>query len=147
MSKRGLSQKSLAESVGEYPQTLNAILKGKRKMPLALSLKVEKELGLEEGLLSVLQTYFEIEEAKLKSSKKPNLNIITKGLFWDIDFEKINCDKHSDFVISRTFERGNEEEKNEIVRFYGSKRIEKSLSATKRKVMKLHKNLPSDAVL
>lgn len=47
--KRGLQQRPFALSIGEHPQTLNAITKGKRKLNTALALKIEEKLGLEEG--------------------------------------------------------------------------------------------------
>lgn len=147
INKRGLNQKKLAETVGEHPQTLSAILKGRRKIPLTLSLKLEKELGLEEGTLFILQVYSEIERLKVTNSEKPNLNIITRGLFWDTDVNKIDWTKHSDFIIRRTFERGNSQEKDEILRFYGSEKVEKCLSEAKRSEMKLYKNLPGNVVL
>lgn len=147
ISKQGFNQRSLAETVGEHYQTLNAILKGKRKIPVALALKIEKVLGMEEGTLSVLQTYFEIEKAKKENIVTPNLDIISRGLFWDTDFNKIDWQKHSEFIIWRTFERGSKQEQEEIIRFYGQGRVDDALSQPGRKQMKLHKNISKNAVL
>lgn len=41
--------------------------------------------------------------------------------------EVINWEKHKVSVIKRVFERGNEQEINEIIRFYGNKEIENVL--------------------
>ena len=46
---------------------------------------------------------------------KPNLN---RRIFWDIDFEKIDFEKHADFVISRVIERGDVEDIRQCRRFY-----------------------------
>lgn len=43
----------------------------------------------------------------------------------------IDWEKHARYVIRRVFERGNEEEKKEITRFYGPERIRETLSKRK----------------
>lgn len=129
--KRGLKQRPFAISIGEHPQTFNAILKGRRNLPTALALKIEKELSLKEGDLVMLQAYFDIEKEKSKFiHETPNLEIIRKILFWDTDFQKIDWQKNYKAVIKRVFERGNEEERKEITRFYGKKKLEQVLSSS-----------------
>ena len=68
LDKRHLRKGAFALSLQEYPQTLTAITKGKRGMNTALSLKIEKALGLEEGYFMILQVYYEIEEEKRDSA-------------------------------------------------------------------------------
>jgi len=121
LAKRHLSKGQFALSINEYPQTLSAITKGKRNMNTSLALKIEHALGLDEGFFMILQVYYEIKEEKRKQLNigKPDLSKIRTGLFWDTDVEKINWDQQRRAVIERIFERGNEVEKNEIIRFYG----------------------------
>ena len=127
--KRALQQRPFALSIGEYPQTLDAITKGKRKLNTALALKIEEKLGLEEGTLALLQTYFDINEEKSKLKQiSPNLSKFRKSLFWDTDIDKIDWSKQYRAVIQRIFERGNETEKNEIIRFYGDEKIQETLN-------------------
>ena len=52
--KRHLKKRQLALIIHEFPQTLKTITKGKRDMNTSLSLKLEKELGLEEGYFYVI---------------------------------------------------------------------------------------------
>lgn len=140
LSNRGLKQRPFAISIGEHPQTFNAILKGRRNLPTLLALKIEKELGLHEGDLVILQAYFDIEKEKSKLIiKTPNLEIIRKILFWDTDFQKLDWQKNEKAVIKRVFERGNDEEKKEITRFYGKKRVEQVLSSASTLPMTLPK--------
>lgn len=129
LKKRALQQRPFALSIGEHPQTLNAITKGKRKLNTALALKIEEKLGLEEGTLAVLQTYFDInvEKSKLKQIS-PNLSKLRKSLFWDTDINKIDWTKQYKAVIQRIFERGNEIEREEIIRFYGQEKIDNALN-------------------
>ena len=140
LKKRALQQRPFALSIGEHPQTLNAITKGKRKLNTALALKIEEKLELEEGTLALLQTYFDIAEEKRKSHHSPNLRLLRKSLFWDTNMVTINWDKQFKAVIQRIFERGNEDEKKEIERFYGLEKIETSLRQIERKPYTIYQN-------
>jgi plasmid maintenance system antidote protein VapI len=40
LKKKAISQRPFALSIGEYPQTINAITKGKRRINIALALKI-----------------------------------------------------------------------------------------------------------
>jgi plasmid maintenance system antidote protein VapI len=129
LKKRTLQQRPFALSIEEHPQTINAITKGKRKLNTALALKIEEKLGLEEGTLALLQTYFDINEEKNKIKQiSPSLSILRKSLFWDTDINKIDWAIQYKAVIQRIFERGNETEKNEIIRFYGQEKIKEALN-------------------
>ena len=124
LEKLSIRQRPFCLLLGEHPQTFNAIIKGKRGLPISLALKIEKQLGWQEGALSILQTYYDIEQEKSKAgSKMPDLSKLRKTLFWDTDMQRIDWDKQSKAVIRRIFERGNESEKKEIEKFYGSERV------------------------
>lgn len=134
LAKKAMAQRPFAQSIGEHPQTLNAITRGKRKLNIPLALKIEEKLNLEEGTLALLQTYFDIEEEKSKAKQStPDLNLLRKSLFWDTDISKIEWEKQSVAVIKRVFERGNEIEKEEIERFYKSTKIKAVLAKNNRK--------------
>ena len=134
LKKRSIKQRPFAISIKEHPQTLNAITNGNRNLNTALALKIEDKLGLEEGTLAILQTYYEIDKEKEKlGSKKPNLSLLRKSLFWDTDIDQIDWQKQSKAVIRRVFERGNETEKNEILRFYGREKVNSTISSIPRK--------------
>jgi hypothetical protein len=90
-------------------------------MNTPLSLRIEQALGLEEGFLMTLQVYYDIAEEKRKRSQnhRPDLTKFRSTIFWDTKIEKIDFTAHSRYVINRVFERGNEEEIQEVIRFYG----------------------------
>lgn len=121
LKKRKLAKGKFALSINEFPQTLVSIIKGKRKMNPALSLKIEQALNWEEGTLMILQVYFDIEQEKKKQTKNyhPDLTIIRPIIFWDTDIASIDWQKNKQAIINRIFERGNEQEITEIIRFYG----------------------------
>jgi len=124
LKKRSLKQRPFALAIGEHPQTLNSIIKGKRGLATALALVIEKKLGLEEGSLVMLQAFYEIEKAKEgQPSKTPDFSVLRKSLFWDTDVENIDGDRQYKAVIRRVLERGNDLEKKEIIRFYGNKKV------------------------
>lgn len=128
LKKRDLRKGRFALSVNEFPQTIGAIIKGKRRMNAALSLKIEQVLGFEEGFFMVLQAYYDIKEEKLSHRSTPDLTKLRKVLFWDTDMGKIDWQSYRKSVIKRVFERGNEEEKAEITRFYGENVIHEVLN-------------------
>lgn len=121
LKKRKLAKGKFALSINEFPQTLVSIIKGKRKMNPALSLKIEQAFNWEEGTLMVLQVYFDIEQEKKKQAKNyhPDLSKIRPIIFWDTDMANIDWQKNKQAIIDRIFERGNEQEITEIIRFYG----------------------------
>ena len=120
LKQRHISQRSLAECIGEHSQTLNAIIKGRRNMTIEMSVKLDSFFGFEIGFLYTLQSYYDVEQYRNKLAAEaitgtPNVRRI---LFWDVDFDKINWGWRKRFVISRVLERGTDEEKFEIARFY-----------------------------
>ncbi|HTO34969.1 MAG TPA: hypothetical protein VLZ72_01935 [Flavobacterium sp.] len=128
LKKRSIKQRPFALSLEEHPQTFNAITKGKRGISTALALKIERELGLEEGTLVILQAYYDIQKIKEKEIQNtPNLHTLSKALFWDTDIQHIDWKRQYRAVIQRVFERGNENDKNEIIRFYGTEKVEQAL--------------------
>jgi len=131
LKKRNLHKRPFAISLGEYPQNFNEITKGRRGLTPALSLKIDHALGLEEGTMFILQAYYEIKKQKEKdnAANHPDFSIIRKVLFWDTDIEKIDWQKQYRPIINRVFERGNEEEKIEIMRFYGEDKVNAVIGA------------------
>lgn len=119
--KKKISQRQFAAQIGEHWQILNAIINQKRGISLTTALKIERELGYDEGFLLVMQVYFDIEKNKQKSLRNSLSGIpnIRRILFWDTDFDSIDWAASKESVITRILERGNEEEKLEIARYYG----------------------------
>jgi len=130
LKKRSIKQRPFALSIAEHPQTFNAILKGKRNINTALALRIEKGLHLDEGTLVLLQAYYDIKKENEKLVRRtPDLTILRKSLFWDTDISQIDWEKQAKAVIRRTFERGDDEEKEEITKFYGEEKVQSVLQA------------------
>jgi len=119
LKKRQLSNRELALLINENPQILDAITKGEGQFDTSLALKIERALGIEEGYFMVLRSFYEVRKGEQVPGIRPDLSKIRRGLFWDTDIEKIDWQQQRRAVIRRIFERGNDEEKNEILQFYG----------------------------
>ena len=138
LKKRSIRQRPFALSLGEHPQTFNAIAKGKRSLNTALALKIEKELQIEEGTLVLLQAYYDIHKVKeAQQQDTPDLSKIRKILFWDTDINKVDWNRQFKAVIQRVYERGDSAEQEEMMRFYGSAKVEDALGAERTKPMTL----------
>lgn len=111
--------------INEYPQLLGDITKGKRRINPSLSIRIGKALGIDESFFSVLQAYYDIRQENRKRSGQvhPDLKKFRSVIFWDTDMKTIDWEKNKPLVIRRVFERGNDQEINEIIRFYGKKDI------------------------
>jgi len=133
LKKRKLSKRSFAMSINEYPQLLGDITKGKRRINPSLSIRIGKALDLDESFFSVLQAHYDIRQEKRKRSSlvQPDLKKFRPVIFWDTDINTIDWEKNKPSVIRRIFERGNDQEINEIIRFYGKKDITEILGRAK----------------
>ena len=125
LKKQGFNQKEYAFFLGEHPQTINAIIKGRRSMNTELSIKIENTSDLEQGFLMTLQVFYDIKQLHLDSNYKPDFSKLREGLFWDTSFEKIDWKLMKRAVITRVFAYGNEVEQKEIIRFYGEDEVER----------------------
>ncbi len=129
LKQRHLHKGPFAISLKEYPQTLVSITKGKRRMNINLALKIEEALGIEEGFFMTLQVFYDIKETKNKQYKlHPDFTKLRRVLFWDTKMENIDWEKQKNAIIKRVYERGNEIEKSEIIRFYGQENVNKILN-------------------
>jgi len=133
LKQRHLRKGPFAISLQEFPQTLVSITKGKRRMNTNLALKIENALEIEEGYFMTLQLHYDIAEIKRRQTgSHPDLSRLRRILFWDTKMENINWEKQRNAVIKRVFERGNDSEKNEIIRFYGIEDINNTLKTNEK---------------
>ncbi|WP_321995578.1 DUF6922 domain-containing protein [Draconibacterium orientale] len=143
LKKRKLPKRRIALSIGEYPQLLGDITKGKRRINPALSIKLGDALGIDENFFAVLQAYYDIEQQKKKQAlnDRPNLKLLRPVLFWDTDINSINWEKSKISVIKRIFERGNDQEITEIMRFYGKKEVQAILARISKRSSVMESNI------
>jgi plasmid maintenance system antidote protein VapI len=133
LRKEQFSQKEIADKSAIYPQRIHDLICGKRKFTPELSLRLEKALGISiPGYFYHIQanhdiySYCDIQERK----HTPDLSRINKSLFWETtSLDNINWIKNANWVIQRTFEYGNQQEIEEIIRYYGREKISEVLNA------------------
>ncbi len=119
--KQNITQRGLAEKIGEHSQTLNAVIKGHRALTVEMAVKIEDTFGYEEGMLLTLQAYYDIAQYRIKKAQESVKGVpnISRILFWDADFDKIDWGRYRKSIIARVLERGSKEDIAEIARFYG----------------------------
>lgn len=128
-----INQRQFAISINEHPQTLGAIINGKRRMNVELSLKIEEKLNLDEGYLMSLQVFYDIKQSKIDIEYKPDLSVFRPVTFWDTTIDKIDWEQMKIAVIKRVFSYGSIKEQNEILRFYGENVVSKIRKLNKEK--------------
>ncbi|WP_107821596.1 helix-turn-helix transcriptional regulator [Mangrovibacterium marinum] len=143
LKKRRLPKRRLAMLIDEYPQLLGDITKGKRRINPSLSIRLGDALGIDESFFAVLQAYYDIEQQKKKQTQHehPNLKLLRPVLFWDTAINSINWAKSKTSVIRRVFERGNEQEIGEIIRFYGEQEVQAILAQLSNRSSILENNI------
>jgi len=124
LKRQGISQHAFAKLIDVYPQSLNAIIKQKRKLNYNLSLKIEAYFNWEKGSLMILQVLYDLKKIEQQSHAKIDIKAFRPALFWDTDLQKINWSKNKKAIIKRILSRGNEQEKQAIKDFYGQKEVE-----------------------
>jgi antitoxin HigA-1 len=130
LRERGITKRSLALAVGTHPQTLNAVVKARRPLSVALALQIESYLALKEGSLAELQLWYDIRMAKeAHGNVPPKLKILRRSLFWDADYDTLDMDAKSSAVIRRVNERGTPEERKAVREYYGEEQVNTALAA------------------
>ena len=76
----------------------------------------------------------------MKEQKRPKFDKIRSILFWDTDINNIDWQKQKKAVIRRIFERGNEEEIEEIISFYSISTVIEELNTIPRYLPSLAEN-------
>jgi hypothetical protein len=49
--------------------------------------------------------------------------------FWDVDQSTLDYDKYANFVIIRVMERGNDQDMEEVIRYYGKEAVIRELTS------------------
>lgn len=131
MDKQGIRNVELASTLNEHAQTIGAIIKGKRRVNAQLSIKLGKQFNTTPEYFILLQACYDIKNYQSANPQKtPDLSKLRRILFWDTNMESIDWVKYKDSVIKRVFQRGNEKEKQEIIRFYGAQTVKDILNDT-----------------
>jgi plasmid maintenance system antidote protein VapI len=125
-AKKHLTQRELA-SRSEIPyQRINDFIANRRRISPKNSLKLEKALGVDyQCFFYQVQTNYEIfiATSRLSEQSQPDKSKYRKALFWDTNFDTLDWQGNSEWIIQRVFEYGNQSEIEETIRFYGKAKI------------------------
>jgi antitoxin HigA-1 len=122
LEKRKLRKSDFARSLNVSVNIISNLTRGRRKLDQELALKIENQLGLENNSLMFLQQYYTNKLQSKNRQRVPDMSILRPVIFWDTRLESIDWEKQKNAVIRRVFERGNDLEKSEIIRFYGAEK-------------------------
>ena len=131
LKKKKMTQKELSALLSVLPHQINNLITGKRKFTIAFSLMLEKALEINiEGFFYMIQCNYEIYQNTHQPDLDyhPDLSKLSRSLFWDTLPEKIDWNRHKDWVIERVFEYGDKIAIEEITQFYGKDSVRMSLS-------------------
>lgn len=137
LKKRNLKAIDLANSIKEYPQTINAITKEKRGINPKLSIKLGDYFEIEREYFMHLQASFEVKSSINEIIKNPFEGKVRPSLFWDTDFKKLDFINNKRSIIQRILERGNEVEIELLINIYGLPVIREEVS---QKLNSVHPN-------
>lgn len=122
LERKNMTQKQLAEKTGIQRQTLNAILKNRRDIPISLSVRLDEQLGFDTGFFATIQAYYlagivcrEALAKRLENRHKPSIRPV---IFWDVDIDKLDWAAQKDFIMERVLSRGSKEEINSVRQYY-----------------------------
>lgn len=134
MTKEHFTQRELA-SRSEIPyQRINDFIANRRRISPENSLRLEKVLGIDyQCFFYQIQTNHEIYLAtkRLSEQQQPDKSKYRRTLFWDTNFDTLDWQRNSDWIIQRVFEYGNENEIQETIRYYGEDKIVNVLQVIK----------------
>ena len=121
--ERKINRKELAKLAGTSASYVTQLYQGKKIINLQMLTRIKKALNID-FKIEIVQHDEKIKKDYRKlSSKHPDFTKLRRVVFWDTKMENINWEKQKNAVIKRVFERGNEIEKKEIMRFYGRKNV------------------------
>jgi hypothetical protein len=73
-------------------------------------------------------SYYNIEHFYyFRSMDKKKRPLFNKCIFWDVNYEQLDYDAKSNFVIERVFERGDVKDIRQCRRYYGDEKVTSAL--------------------
>ena len=117
------------------PQRMNDLIKGNRRFTPQTSIALEGALGIDvEGFFYIVQANHDIYIERQSHLEKttPNLNVLSKTTFWDVDVTKIDWTLAKRWAIQRVLEYGTTNEITELARFYGKGAVTELLGQPQR---------------
>lgn len=121
------SKASVAREACILPQRMNDLITGVRRFTVDTSFKIEKALNISDaGFFYLHQAEHDIYMSELEQQRQhhPNLSLLTKTTFWDVNLEDINWVSGQRWAIRRVLEYGEPSEVSELCRFFGKEAFE-----------------------
>ncbi len=122
LKNRNIKKSTLARDLKISSGIITDITKQRRGINASLSIRLGRYLHTEEAYFSLLQTYYQLKKEQSKQRKKVDIQL-RPALFWDIDLDQLDFERHKRQIIIRVFERGNKNEVHQIINLYGKETV------------------------
>ena len=116
----------VASAAHLIPQRLNDLIHGNRRFTPKNSMDLEQTLNIGiDGFFHIIQAKHDVynEQKNSRLTQKPNIAILTKTTFWDVDLNNVDWPNCADWAIRRVLEYGTTDEIKELARFYGADKV------------------------
>ena len=122
IAQKRQTKAAVARAACILPQRVNDLIMGTRRFTVDTSIKIEKALDIQEtGFFYLHQAEHDIylSELEMQRQQHPDLSVLTKTTFWDVNLAEINWQSAKRWAIRRVLEYGNPEEIKALCDFYG----------------------------
>ena len=122
ISEQHRAKNEVAAAAQLVPQRINDLIRGRRRFTPKTSMALESALSIDiQGLFYLIQANHDVylSTQEQNSANHPNLLILTKTTFWDVDLDKVDWSQCKKWAIRRVLEYGTPDEIRDIDRFYG----------------------------
>lgn len=121
LSRKKVSQKVLADSIGMSYYCLNRSLNNKRLIKEDEARLIDEYFKYEDRFTLNMQSYlYNKNQSKEHGSLKNITPSVRSCVFWDIDVSSLDWVKYRDFIINRVLEYGNSEEYRSVMEYYNN---------------------------
>ncbi|MDE5887882.1 MAG: hypothetical protein K2H46_09895 [Muribaculaceae bacterium] len=121
LSRKKVSQKVLADSIGMSYYCLNRSLNNKRLIKEDEARLIDEYFKYEDRFTLNMQSYlYNKNQSKEHGSFKNITPSVRSCVFWDIDVSSLDWVKYRDFIINRVLEYGNSEEYRSVMEYYNN---------------------------
>lgn len=89
-----------------------------------MDLEQTLNIGID-GFFYIIQAKHDVynEQKNSRLTQGPNISILTKTTFWDVDLNNVDWPNCTDWAIRRVLEYGTTTEIKELARFYGADKV------------------------
>ena len=118
LRKNGLTQRKLAQLLDMSYNLLNSSLNGHRLFKKDEAYRIESLFNYEKNFIIKLQEIRKTAEASCTKNTSLTVPTIRACVFWDVEMNKLDWQRHRRFIVERISIYGSQEEKDKVNDYY-----------------------------